>query len=171
MTVKAQRTQCDGKGDDYSALTALDFSLPENKQTLTRQEFKEECDINNILRRYGVDTPIALNGAYQTTDYSIDLQQALSAVEAARGVLDHVPEELKSKYRTPYDVLAAAENGDYQRDLDALKAAKAADQRAAARQKQVDEEIEALKRRETAERQLKRQREDASGAPEQTPKQ
>lgn len=121
-----ERTQADDRGDEYSDLTV---QLNDDRM-ITRQEFKDEADINIILKRFGVQSgPM---GTYGEVDYTIDLQQALAAIASANQAHFNVPPELQGKYRTWRDVLNAAETGEYRRDLDALRDQKAAEKAAAA---------------------------------------
>lgn len=123
------RTQIDGLEDEYSLATALDTSAD---PMLTRQEYKDEADLNILLSRFGVPGARPMTWG-QEIDWNTDLQQALGAMEQAKSVENTVPEELKSKYPTWRHVLNAVENGAYGNDLKALAEQKAKDKAAADR--------------------------------------
>lgn len=109
----AQRKQNDDLQDEYSDLTALSF---EGEESLTRQEFADEADLNILLARFGVGQVRPMEYGKEV-DYSVDLQSALGALDAARAAAWSIPEELKDRYRNWQDVLNAAETGQYQQDL------------------------------------------------------
>lgn len=121
----AIRTQVDGLNNYYSDLSGIDTG----PDTPTRQEFKDEADINYILRNYGaLPTQKTDWGAH---DYTLDLQQAIHAMEEASAAATMVPDELKSKYPTLMHVMNGTQNGEYEKDLYALsQRKKAADERA-----------------------------------------
>ncbi|QCQ85140.1 internal scaffolding protein [Blackfly microvirus SF02] len=112
----ALRSQADDLGDAYSNITALTF---QGEESLTRQEFAEETDINYILRRHGASEQRIANYGGEV-DYNLDLQQALSARDAATRANIQVPEEIRHKYPDWVSVLRGADNGEYQRDLQQL---------------------------------------------------
>ena len=146
--------------DDISDANGLDTGT----ETTTRQEFAQEADINYILDRFGVNQqqrPVT----YGEVDYTVDLQQTLHAAEQLKRAHLNVPDELRDKYPTWESVLAAAETGEYQNDLDTVKLAR---EQAAIRQKQaeaMEETTRQIELREAAERQIRRRKEDA-GIPE-----
>lgn len=76
---------------------------------LTRQEFKADADINNILQRFGVMGKIPVWGT--TIDYNIDLQSALNAVEQAKIAWKTMPLEVRKKYPTWQILLNEIESG------------------------------------------------------------
>lgn len=117
----AIRTHNDTESDTVSKATALDTG----NETPVRQEFGHDADVNNLLNKYNVD-PRGRPIEFQEVDYSTDLQQALHAVDVARTVVNHVPEELRSAFPTWQHVLNGAENGTYAaalKDLDDRKEA------------------------------------------------
>lgn len=109
----AQRKQNDDLQEEYSVLTGLDFSETES---LTRQEFADEADLNILLARFGVGQIRPMEYGKEI-DYTADLQTALGALDAARAAAWEIPEELRGKYRNWRDVLNGAETGEYQQDL------------------------------------------------------
>lgn len=125
--IPAIRTQVDGLDEEYSIGTALDCSdMPDT----TRQEFKNETDVNQVLARYGVDgqrrPPI-----YSEVDYNMDLQQSLGAIREAERAIAKLPPELREKYGTWERLFAGAYNGGIQADLVAYHEKQASDKAAA----------------------------------------
>lgn len=162
---KAIRSQADDLGDEFSQASGIDTG----DELLTRQEFKEEADINFILNRYGVNAAVRTDGQYREIDYNLDLQQALAAIQSARVATTHVPEELRDKYPNWVAVLNGAETGQYQKDLQTLADKQAEREKAAKTAADYESEKNAIKRRQKVEKDLRREREDATGT-EETPK-
>lgn len=138
---RPMRTQDDGLGDMVSLATA---TTPVG-DSLTRQEFKDDADVNLLLKKYGVDTPVRAFQQAQFTevDYNVDLQQALAAVNEAKRVTGAVPEELRDKYPTWKHVLDGVESGQYGKDLEELAGKKAEEKRAADRNAKRESIVEA----------------------------
>lgn len=111
--MNTERSQTDGKGEEYSDLTGLDTG----DEMITRQEFKDEADIGHILKRYGMATPLREMVYGKEVDDSIDLQTAYQVIEEAKKIMPLVPEELRQKYPTWQSVLNAAYSGEYAHDL------------------------------------------------------
>lgn len=82
---------------------------PHNKDQ-TRQEFKQEADINYMLSRFGVTQPRG-TPMYGTWDDTIDLQTALQSVSDARTAYRDLPQVLKNKFKSMEELLVAVENG------------------------------------------------------------
>lgn len=165
---KPIREHGDGLGDAVSEATA---TTPTG-DSLTRQEFADDADVNKLLKRYGIDTPVRAFQQAQFTeiDYNVDLQQALGAIQEAKRAHGAVPEELKEKYPTWKHVLDAVETGEYQKDLDALAEKKKNDKKAADRNEKREAIVEAeeLRRDIEAERAAQAVR-TAPPAPEKRP--
>lgn len=138
---KPSRTQDDGLGDIVSEMTA---HTPTGEH-LTRQEFKDDADINILLARFGVDQQMRQPAYGQTIDYSIDLQTAMGAISDAQRVAANVPEELRQKYPTWREILNASETGQYQHDLNELSVKKAETKRQAAEEAERKKAAEAAK--------------------------
>lgn len=117
-----ERTQYDTMQDHYSALTATDTGT----EQITRQEFRDDADINNILNRMGVNAPQRPLKYGEEIDYTLDLQTALEALDAVKVAEFDVPPELRNRYPTWREVLNGVESGQYQHDLSDLAAKKAA---------------------------------------------
>lgn len=118
---KAERTQADDRQEAYSAAGALDCS---KDRDMARQEFKDEADINKLLARFGVGgapPPQQLKGTFTETDFGLDLQNALAAVDNAKSVWSRLPQNLKTKYPSWRRMLNAATTGDLGADLKKLQ--------------------------------------------------
>lgn len=109
----AIRTQTDGLNEEYSEATSLDCS---NMPDLTRQEFKDETDVNKVLARYGVDG-LPRKPEYSEVDYNLDLQQAFEAVREAERSIARLPESIRAKFPTWDALFHGAVSGDLPRDL------------------------------------------------------
>lgn len=111
----APRTQVDDLAEEYSLLTQLDCSdFPDQ----TRQEFKQETNVNYILSRFGVNTPLR-ETAYGEIDYNMDLQQSLTAINEAQQAVRKLPEPLRDKYYHWELLLEGMRSGQLKADLDA----------------------------------------------------
>lgn len=86
-----------------------------------RQEFKDDADVNVILRRHGVavaglQRPVAY-GAY---DFDQSLHGALLSLQAFREAFSGLPEGLRKAYPSPEALMSAVASGeDIQAALDA----------------------------------------------------
>lgn len=106
------RSQTDGMGDFWSDATGIDFT---NTEVLTRQEYKDEADLNILLARFGVNTPMRQMEWGAEIDDRIDLQTAMAAIEEAKKI--QVPDELRTRFPNWQAVLNGAETGAYQAAL------------------------------------------------------
>lgn len=107
---KAVRTQGDELQDYYTRLTGLDCS---GDRDTARQEFKKEADINELIKRFGGITPVTRAGTPQftETDYNLDLQGALAAIDEARQVYKELPIEVRRDFPSMRSLLNALESG------------------------------------------------------------
>lgn len=122
------RTQHDGLNEVTSYETGLDCS---NLPDTTRQEFKDETDVNTILKRYGVDGIQQREPIYSQVDFDMDLQKSLEAIREAERAIEKLPADLYAKYPTWEQLLSGAFNGNFKTDLTAYYAAQAAAKAAA----------------------------------------
>lgn len=136
MGQPAIRTQIDGLDEEYSLETALDCS---DRPDMTRQEFKDETDVNKILARYGVDG-LPRKPEYSFVDYDTDLQSALESIREAERAIEKLPPELQAKYTTWERLMAGAYSGAFRTDLEAYQAAKEAADKAAAEKLALDKQ-------------------------------
>lgn len=71
-------------------------------ESMTQQQFKGECDVNNILAKYkktGLVTHLAKHNA-KFGDFSTyeDYQQSLDKILTAQNSFNHLPSELRKKF-------------------------------------------------------------------------
>jgi len=64
----------------------------------TRQEFKDDSDINFLIARYGVLTNNGRTPQYGEMDTDLDLQQAYQAVQVAENAFGDLPPQIRAKY-------------------------------------------------------------------------
>lgn len=96
--------------DEITRLTGLSCPPEEN---LTRQEFKDEADINNIVARfYPFAPPMARVPQYGEQDMSLDLHQAMLGIQAAREAYADVPPALRAQFPTYADFVRAVAAGE-----------------------------------------------------------
>lgn len=117
LTFPAERTQTDGEQDLYSLAAGLDLS---EEKVITRQEYKDDADINKLLAKYGVGIPQRLPG-YGEADFNIDLQQAFNAIQTAQRVWAEMPADLKDKYPSWQHLLNNIRSGELEIDLEQNK--------------------------------------------------
>lgn len=87
-------------------------------ETLVRQEFKDEVDINRIVSRFGLN---AFANSIQPPefgdrDFNLDLQTAQQVARDMREAWATLPPDLVKKYPTWLDLLAAVDNGEITSD-------------------------------------------------------
>lgn len=110
----ALRTQVDDLAEEYSRLIQIDCSdMPD----MTRQEFKQETDINYLISRFGANTPLR-QPIYGEIDYDMDLQRALTALSDAKQAIRKLPEPIRTKYAHLHRFIQGIESGELKDDLD-----------------------------------------------------
>ena len=87
---------------DYDAdQNSIDTQLICDDPTLAQQQFRAECDINNILKQFNVTGELPIGSVQpQYGDFSgiTDYQSALNAVIAAQDSFLALPAELRAKF-------------------------------------------------------------------------
>lgn len=83
-----------------------------NDEVITKQYYKDECDINNILKNYNATGQINhLNtspGDYLDLPDALDLQSALGLVAEAQSAFDDLPSTVREAFRNdPVEFLHA----------------------------------------------------------------
>mgnify|MGYP002599037608 CR=1 FL=1 len=109
--------------------TAYDRDLVEgitfDEPSLTQQHFKDECDVNNILRKYestGLVTHVA-NGTPSYGDFSsvLEFQQAQNILIEAQDAFDALPASLRKRFdNDPAVMLEFIENPDNREEAEKL---------------------------------------------------
>lgn len=77
-----------------------------------RQEFKEESDVNVILRRFGAGGFEARPVVYGVQDLDLDLQGVYMAAEAASAGWQRLPEAVRRRYPSWVELMAAVDAGE-----------------------------------------------------------
>lgn len=93
------------------AAWSLGIAFPK-KEDMTRQEFAEESDVNNILRKFaGGGYPLRPVN-YGVQDFTLDLDGAYAAARVSVEAWDRLPVELRSRFSGWPELLAAMEKGE-----------------------------------------------------------
>ena len=87
----------------YDADEASDFSSVEFEpdSSLTHQSFKEECDINTIMRRFAVTGELPDNvrvPQYQEFDGVFDFQTAMNLVRTSQEAFEAMPATVRDRF-------------------------------------------------------------------------
>jgi len=110
MAIKL-RTQLDN-WDELTQSLGLVCPPEDNR---TRQEFKDEADINNVVARfYPFAPPQARVPVYGEQDMSLDLHGALMVVQEARDSYASLPAALRAQFPTYTDFVNAVADGRVQ---------------------------------------------------------
>lgn len=113
----AIRFQDDERGDEYDALSVITFDPSKDR---ARQEFAKETDINQMLKSFGIPGQ-QRQPQFGEVDFSIDLQQALSAIEDAKRAWRRMPDDIREKYPNWQSMLNAANSGELKVELETAK--------------------------------------------------
>lgn len=105
----------------YSFISPVALSFA-NESQYTRQEFKDECDINVIMRRYQStgELPILNQGTAQFLDVSASLQfqDSMNFVADAQSMFNELPSAIRDRfYNDPAQFLDFCSNGDNRKEL------------------------------------------------------
>lgn len=106
---------------DRDSVEGITFTEP----TLAQQHFKDECDVNNILRKYeatGLVTHVA-NGTPSYGDFSsvLEFQQAQNILIEAQDAFDSLPASLRKRFdNDPAVMLEFIENPDNREEAEKL---------------------------------------------------
>lgn len=117
----ATRQQKDYPFDEASEAATITF---EGTEDLTRQEYAEEVNVNNILKRFGIGGLRSHQDKPVFTDMNTDatLQDAIESMRDADRVHDSLPESLKAKYPTTASMLNAFATGELAENMVKAKA-------------------------------------------------
>lgn len=103
---RQHRLQSDDDQDLLSYESGLDCSGFED---LTRQEFKDEVDINTIIRRFPIVPQIHERGE---ADYTTTLHDVFIQGERLRERYELLPKAVRARYKNWFEVMDAAVRGD-----------------------------------------------------------
>lgn len=94
----------------------VDVETGESTPSRTQQSFRDECDINTIVRRFGLTGQMPTNLRMpEYGDYSgvVDFKTAMDAVGAAREGFERLPAEVRARFHNePQELLEFLGNGD-----------------------------------------------------------
>lgn len=115
--------------DMVSVETGVFIDSSASGEDMTQQEFKEESDINEIVRRFGItgqlpDNPrIPVSGDFEDV---VDFHSAMNAVRAAEEGFMELPADLRAKFHNDpqelMDFCADGKNFEAAKALGLLKA-------------------------------------------------
>ncbi|UDN67627.1 internal scaffolding protein [robinz microvirus RP_77] len=88
------------------ARVSFDNKDPKGKPypSMTKQEFKDECDINNIIKAYSQSGQLnhiaanAADGRYEELPDNHELQDAINLVQAAEATFMSLPAKLRDRF-------------------------------------------------------------------------
>lgn len=81
-----------------------------SEPTLTQQQFKEQCDINNIIKQYTLTGELPLSkkvGQFLDVSNVQDYQTALNTVFEAQQAFDNLPSKIRSRFENDPNQLIA----------------------------------------------------------------
>ncbi|QCQ84657.1 internal scaffolding protein [Blackfly microvirus SF02] len=95
--------------------------------SMTKQEFRDECDINNVIKAFSTTgmfkhvSARAAAGTYQDLPDSVDFQESLHEVQKAREAFMTLPAKLRGRFfNDPAEFLAFTHNPDNLEELRSL---------------------------------------------------
>lgn len=103
-----------GYQEDRHAITVETGLVCDPGDTVTQQSFKEECDINTIVRRFGLTGQLPLTQAVPLSgDFTAvsDFQSAMQMIKQAEAAFMELPGELRARFRNdPGQLIAFLED-------------------------------------------------------------
>lgn len=78
------------------------LSISEWGDSLTKQSFKDECDVNKLLKRYvktGALSHFAKHGGEYMNVTPVDFQEAMNTVITAQALFDDLPAEIRGRFQ------------------------------------------------------------------------
>lgn len=97
----------------------VDIETGEELPSMTQQSFKEECDINEIVRRFGLTGQLPENfKAPVSGDFTgiTDFQSAMNAVIEAQDQFDSLPAVIRAEFKNDPQSLMSFVADDANRD-------------------------------------------------------
>lgn len=130
------RSAYDGKQREYSDASAVRFvvvneegvEVPE--RSMTKQEFSEECDINNIMklaaRTNGLVSHVnQFNGQYMDVSQGLSFQESMNNVLRGQEMFNSLPADIRSRFENDpgkfLDFVIDPNNKDEMRKIGLLK--------------------------------------------------
>lgn len=97
--------------DNHDAITQANGLICPPEEDRTRQEFKEEADVNSIVARYYPFAPPVRPVNFGVQDMGLDLHSAMLSMQSAREAYADAPKELRSAFPTFNEFLTAFMDG------------------------------------------------------------
>lgn len=108
----------------YSGKARHEHALVTTQPSMTKQEFKDESDINVILARYqktGLLINVNHNQAVYGDTTAQDFQEAMNVVAAAQSAFDDLPAHLRDRFQNdPAQLLDFVHNEDNRAEAEEL---------------------------------------------------
>lgn len=99
----------------YSRFSTPDSAAVEFGASMTQQHFKDECDINNILKSYRGKVPASEEPAFFMDCTVNDLQSAYEIAEDIGARFDSLDSEVRARFNNnPLELLEFVHNADNQ---------------------------------------------------------
>lgn len=99
----------------YSRFSTPDSPAVEFGVSMTQQHFKEECDINNIMKSYRGKIPACDEPAYFMDCTVTDLQSAYEVADSIGARFDSLDSEVRARFNNnPLELLEFVHNADNQ---------------------------------------------------------
>lgn len=99
----------------YSRFSTPDSAPVEFGVSMTQQHFKDECDINNILKSYRGKIPASEEPAFFMDCTVTDLQSAYEIAEDIGARFDSLDSEVRARFNNnPLELLEFVHNADNQ---------------------------------------------------------
>lgn len=99
---------------------APDVGLKFKGKSLTKQAFKNECDINNVIKKYqsgGMITHISNKPLKYGDSPSLDFQQTQLALAAANSLFENLPSDKRGIFDSVSDFIEKIGNPDFRDQL------------------------------------------------------
>lgn len=97
----------------YSRFSTPDSAPVEFGVSMTQQHFKDECDINNILKSYRGKIPASIEPAFFMDCTVNDLQSAYEIAEDIGARFDSLDSEVRARFNNnPLELLEFVHNAD-----------------------------------------------------------
>ena len=97
----------------YSRFSTPDSPAVEFGESMTQQHFKDECDINNILKSYRGKIPASEEPAFFMDCTVNDLQSAYEIAEDIGSRFDSLDSEVRARFNNnPLELLEFVHNAD-----------------------------------------------------------
>jgi len=103
------RSQSRPDAKRLSQATVIRFDPSQDR---ARQEFKAECDVSTILRRFGADLPQRVPAPSSVVDFDADLLTMFQTADRTREAHARLPAHIRSRFPTWIDLVTAIGNGE-----------------------------------------------------------